>query len=637
MEKNGVDLATAKDAVAKSMGIDGKAVDLTSYDPLAVLATKPNDPTALLVEKKMAMLGQLANDAAQNPDTGLTAQTATAKLFDNLAVLSKSGTLDLTNILTLDTATLHVINPAKLLTSELQFKLKGLSDASNVTDLANSQTQAVNNLKATINFATGNDQGTATEDGKLNASGEFTVADPDNGQNKTQVQTATAGTYGNFSLTDKGAWAYQLNNASGAVQSLRAGEVVTDKFTVTSFDGSAQQQVTITITGTNDKPVVSAALVSARTEGTGKFDVNLLADATDADAGETATLSVVDNSLTYKVDNGLTSTNVPGGLSHMAQSNALNLDTNSTAFDYLATGEKTQVLVSYQIKDAQSVVVQQTATLTINGTNDSPVISQQKDDVALVNMVEPALPTSLKTMGTLTLRDADTTDKVNVQVSAVKLGGTVGTLTQDAVKAMLTLGGNVNNEASVNTSNNLTWAFESGTEYFKFLGQDQTLTLTYTLQATDTSNSPMSSSQDVVINIKGTNDAPVINAITPIASADRTITELSNMKGSTVLRTLEGVITISDPDQNTDLSKLKITATPDGNTDFPGSFTIDAPDAAGHAVWHYAIQDKYLDPLKGSLGGSPPDSHTLDHVFVVNDGSGMSNGIWPCLCHATWG
>jgi hypothetical protein len=135
----------------------------------------------------------------------------------------------------------------------------------------------------------------------------------------------------------------------------------------------------------------------------------------------------------------------------------------------------------------------------------------------------------------------------------------------------------------------------------------------------------MSSSQDVVINIKGTNDAPVINAITPLVSADRTITELSNMKGSTVLRTLEGVITISDPDQNTDLSKLKITATPDGNTDFPGSFTIDAPDAAGHAVWHYAIQDKYLDPLKGSLGGSPPDSHTLDHVFVVNDGSGMSN------------
>ncbi len=629
MDKNGVDVATAKDAVTKSLGLDGKAVDLTTYDPLAVLATKPTDATALLVEKKMAMLGQLANDAAQNPDTGLSAQTATAKLFDNMAGVVKGGSLDLTNVSTLDTVTLHVINPAKLLTSELQFKIKGLNDAGNVTDLANSQTQAANNLKATINFTTGNDQGAANEDGKLTASGEFTVADPDSGQNKVQTQTATAGVYGNFSLNDAGAgkstWSYQLNNASGIVQSLRAGDMVTDKFMVTSFDGSAQQLVTITISGTNDNPTVSAALTNAQTEATGKFDVNLLAGATDADAGETATLSVVDNSLTYKVDNALASTNVPGGLSHAALSNVLNIDTNAQAFDYLAAGEKTKVLVSYQIKDAQSVVVQQTATVIVSGTNDAPLMSLQKDDVASANLVEPAIATSLKTSGTLTLRDVDTSDKVNVEVSSVKLGGTVGTLSEDVIKAMFTLGGNANNEASVTTANNLTWSFDSGSQAFKFLGQDQTLTLTYTLKATDTSSSPLSSTQDVTITIKGMNDAPVINSVTPVASAERTITELSNTTGSTTLRTLEGVISITDPDMYTDLSKLIITATPDGHKDFPGSFSIDKPDAAGNAVWHYAIQDKYLDSLKGSLGGSPPDSHTLDHVFVVNDGSGTAN------------
>jgi len=48
----------------------------------------------------------------------------------------------------------------------------------------------------------------------------------------------------------------------------------------------------ITITGTNDAPVVAAALTDAATEGGALFTRNLLAGASDKDDGETATLTV---------------------------------------------------------------------------------------------------------------------------------------------------------------------------------------------------------------------------------------------------------------------------------------------------------------------------------------------------------
>src|SRR5947208_189515 len=86
------------------------------------------------------------------------------------------------------------------------------------------------------------------------ATGTLTDTDVDNTPNTfTAVSspTASAGGYGSFTMTAAGAWSYTLNNANSTVQALNVYDTLTDTFTVTTVDGTAQV-VTVTITGASD-------------------------------------------------------------------------------------------------------------------------------------------------------------------------------------------------------------------------------------------------------------------------------------------------------------------------------------------------------------------------------------------------
>jgi VCBS repeat-containing protein len=90
--------------------------------------------------------------------------------------------------------------------------------------------------------------------GKPTATGTLTDTDVDNTPNRfTSVNCPTASDrgYGTFTMTADGVWTYKLDDANCAVQALDAGHTLTDTFTVTSIDGTAQV-VTITIHGAND-------------------------------------------------------------------------------------------------------------------------------------------------------------------------------------------------------------------------------------------------------------------------------------------------------------------------------------------------------------------------------------------------
>ena len=63
-------------------------------------------------------------------------------------------------------------------------------------------------------------------------------------------------------------WTYTLDNSNAAVQALNAGDTLTDSFTVTTVDGTAQV-VTITITGANDAAVISGDTTGDVTEAGG--------------------------------------------------------------------------------------------------------------------------------------------------------------------------------------------------------------------------------------------------------------------------------------------------------------------------------------------------------------------------------
>ena len=132
------------------------------------------------------------------------------------------------------------------------------------------------------------------------------------------------------------------------------------------------QAVVVTITGTNDAPVVAAALTASADEGDAAFAADLLAGATDLDAGETATLSI--ESLLYAVDGGAASPTLPG-VSLGIDGHTLTIDPADPAFDYLAFGQQSLIVVNYDVQDAQGATVPQTQTVTITGINDVPVVA----------------------------------------------------------------------------------------------------------------------------------------------------------------------------------------------------------------------------------------------------------------------
>jgi len=67
----------------------------------------------------------------------------------------------------------------------------------------------------------------------------------------------------------------------------------------------------------------------------------------------------------------------------------LNVDPSNGAFDHLAAGENSTIVVNYNVRDAQGATAAQSATITITGTNDAPVLNVAAAPV-LINVVEDA-------------------------------------------------------------------------------------------------------------------------------------------------------------------------------------------------------------------------------------------------------
>ena len=139
-----------------------------------------------------------------------------------------------------------------------------------------------------------------------------------------------------------------------------------------------------------------------------------------------------------------------------------------------------------------------------------------RSDSAAATLSETEL--ALSTSGTLTVRDVDLSNTVSLSTSVVSSGTTTGIGPDNAaLNAMLSLSA-ASLAANPSDTHNLTWTFNAGTDAFDYLAAGETLTLTYTITATDNANA--STTQNVVITINGTNDAPTISLVTTAAVMD---------------------------------------------------------------------------------------------------------------------
>ena len=171
----------------------------------------------------------------------------------------------------------------------------------------------------------------------------------------------------------------------------------------------------------------------------------------------------------------------------------------------LADGELFTDQFVYAIRLGNGTLSQARVTVTITGTNDGPDIRLAGTDSAAAALTETNA--GLSKSGTLTVFDADTSDSVNVSVSAVGVSGTgsAGSLTNAQLLAMLSLTGASGNVAD-GTQGSLGWTFNSGSQTFDHLAQGETLVLSYTLTGTDGHGG--SDTQTVTVTITGTNDGP---------------------------------------------------------------------------------------------------------------------------------
>lgn len=136
------------------------------------------------------------------------------------------------------------------------------------------------------------DSGAVTEDAaKTTASATLTATDVDGDRLTWSVDSSTPGTYGTLSVDQNGHWTYPLDNSRPATDALSDGRQVQYVFTVKFTDGHGgtdTQQVTVSVTGANDLPVVSAQHVDLpdhrQDEGIRIKKADLLRNLADVDA-----------------------------------------------------------------------------------------------------------------------------------------------------------------------------------------------------------------------------------------------------------------------------------------------------------------------------------------------------------------
>ncbi len=322
--------------------------------------------------------------------------------------------------------------------------------------------------------------GSVTEDGSSSDSNTLTITDVDANDNPISYNNvaSTAGDngYGNFAMAAN-IWTYTLNNSLAAVQSLGAGQSLTDTYTFFASDGSSQE-VTITIDGTDDPSVIGGVAIGTVAEDTTLSASNSLT-ISDPDTPDNPSFNDVTPTLG---DNGFGDFEITGNTWSYTLNNSL------AAVQALGAGQSLTDTYTFFASDGSS----QGVTITIDGSDDPSVIG----GIATGSVSED---TSLTATNTLTITDVDTPD------------------TPSFTNVAPALGDNGFGDFEI-TGNTWTYTLNNSLAAVQALGAGQTLTDTYTFLASD------GSSQEVTITIDGTDDPSVIGGIaTGSVSEDTTL------------------------------------------------------------------------------------------------------------------
>ncbi|MDB2438225.1 cadherin-like domain-containing protein, partial [Hellea sp.] len=342
-----------------------------------------------------------------------------------------------------------------------------------------------------------------------------------------------------------------------AYNALAVGESVTISYSYDIEDengGAVSQTATITITGENDAPTVDAAIEASATEDDAGFSVDLLEGASDVDTSDT--LDAINITLESGDDSGITI-------------NGNSLDVDPSAYDYLAVGEMAVITYSYLVDDGNGGSAAQSATITITGENDAPMVeaaivaTATEDDMAFsVDLLDGAF-------------DPDASDLLSVTNLTLISGDASG--------------------VSVNGN-----SLDVDPSAYDNLAVGESVIISYSYNIEDGNGG--TTSQTATITITGENDAPTVEAAIDVsATEDDAIFSVDLFEGA------------SDPDSSDELSIANLMLT---NGDASGvtvngdSLDVD-PSAYNFLAVGENVEITYSYDIEDGNGGSVAQTATI--------------------------
>ncbi|SHK52040.1 VCBS repeat-containing protein [Shimia gijangensis] len=418
--------------------------------------------------------------------------------------------------------------------------VQGLRSSDHLVDslVVHSADGTPHSISVTINGSddkaviSGTHVGVTTEDVQQRTTGKLNVMDPDAGQASFVPQTSAPGSHGTFSVQPDGTWSYVLNNNQAAVQALTGGGgPLTDTLTVSTIDGTTQQ-ITVTIQGTNDAPVIAGASSSAVEDGR---VVSGQMTSTDVDTGDAQTYSL--------------SQTAPAGFS-LHNDGSWSFDPTDAAYQHLAAGETQKVTVPVTVADNAGATDTGNLVITVAGSNDGPVVS---GPVSLPGGFEDKSVhiTSAQLLAHAT--DVDTGDTLSV----TGLRASHGTITGDAANG---------------------FTFTPDPDY------NGPVQLSY--QVTD--GQGVTAAQTASMTLGATPDSAVItDAITGFVKEDEHITTYGGAGHQTHDLTATGMLSIVDPDSGEDRFRYSQFGEPAVSDPFGGHLRISATGS-----WLYTVNNE---------------------------------------------
>ena len=410
--------------------------------------------------------------------------------------------------------------------------------------------------------------------GTTTASGTLTDTDVDDAPNTFTAVTSptkSAGGYGTFTMTAAGVWTYTLNNANSAVQALNVGDKLTDSFTVTTVDGTAQV-VTVTISGSNDAAIISGtatgSVIEAGTASPGT--PTAIGTLTDTDVDNAANAFAAVTSPTASAGGYGTFTMTAAGVW------TYTLDNANSAVQALDAGNTLTDTFTVTTIDGTAKVV----TVTISGTNDAAIISGTTTGTAIeAGGVANATPGTPTATGILTDTDVDNAANAFAAVtSPTASAGGYGTFTMTAAGVWT---------YTLNNANSAVQALNVG----------NTLTDSFTVTTVD------GTAQVVTVTINGSNDAAIISGTTT-----GSVVEIRGVVNATP-GTQTATATLTDTDLDNPPNTFTAVSAPTASAAGYGTFTMTA---AG--VWTYTLDDTNSAVQALNVGGTLTDTFTVSSI-----------------------